>query len=163
MIETIHAGAVALGEWGVLIRGAPGSGKSALGRAVVEGCAAEGRFGRLVADDRTALEVAGGRLIARPAPSLAGLQEVRGIGILVAPMLPAVRINLVVDLEDPPERLPEPADRRTVVAGIDLPRLALPVRCAEHSAALLRSVLNSNALTAPDRAAQRVFEVPPSL
>ena len=40
------------------------------------------RFARLVGDDRVHVEAAGGRLLVRPAPALAGLIEVRGIGVL---------------------------------------------------------------------------------
>ena len=54
--ETIHAGCVLVGEAGLLIRGASGSGKSALAREVVSLALGTGRFGRLVSDDRTRLE-----------------------------------------------------------------------------------------------------------
>ena len=39
------------------------------------------RFARLVGDDRVHRRAAGGRLLVRPAPALAGLIEVRGLGI----------------------------------------------------------------------------------
>ena len=156
MTATVHAGAVALGEAGVLIRGAPGSGKSALARALVALWQREGAFAAHVADDRTALTPVGSVLIARPAPALAGRIEVRGVGIRAVPFLPAVRISLVVDLVAAPERLPDPADATVTVAGIALPRLFLEACAAEHTAHLLRSVVTDRALTPADGEAQPV-------
>jgi len=79
---TVHASAVLAGARAVLIRGPAGSGKSQLALALIQ--AAETgllRFARLVGDDRVHLEARHGRLIVRPAAALAGLIEVRGLGI----------------------------------------------------------------------------------
>lgn len=156
MSGTVHAGAVALGEAGVLIRGAPGSGKSALARALVALWQREGDFAAHVADDRTALAATNGVLIARPHPHLAGRIEVRGVGICAVSSLAAVRVSLVVDLVNRPERLPDACETTTVIDGIVLPRLALEACAAEHTAHLLRSVLTGSALTPKDGAAQPV-------
>jgi HPr kinase/phosphorylase len=59
----------------------------------------------LVADDR--VDVVDG--YARPADSLAGLLEVRGLGILRLPYVAPVRLRLAVTLGTAPDRLPEPA------------------------------------------------------
>jgi HPr kinase/phosphorylase len=59
----------------------------------------------LVADDR--VEVADGR--ASPAAGLAGLLEVRGLGILRLPFLASVRLHLAMVLAADPPRLPQPA------------------------------------------------------
>ena len=59
----------------------------------------------LVADDR--VEVEDG--IARPPPQLAGLLEVRGLGIMRLPHVQSARLALAVDLGVPPPRLPAPA------------------------------------------------------
>src|SRR5262249_47734473 len=76
---TVHASAVLVGARAVLIRGPSGAGKSRLALDLLATHAA-GRpcFARLVGDDRVLLERAGGRLLVRPAASLAGLLEVRG-------------------------------------------------------------------------------------
>jgi HPr kinase/phosphorylase len=58
----------------------------------------------LVADDR--VDVAHG--IARPPAPLAGLLEVRGLGIFRLPFVPECRLALVVDLATLAPRLPQP-------------------------------------------------------
>jgi serine kinase of HPr protein (carbohydrate metabolism regulator) len=125
--STIHASAVLTGATAVLIRGPSGSGKSRLALALIE---AAGRgtlsFARLVADDRAALEPAAGRLLVRPAPALAGLIEVRGLGIRRLASEPVAAVGLVVDLASPDAaRLPETAANMTEILGVPLPRIPL--------------------------------------
>lgn len=125
--RTVHATAVLVGETAILIRGPSGSGKSRLALDLI-GLADSGRlrFARLVGDDRVALVAAGGRLLAAPAPALAGLIEARGLGVLKLPYEPVAAIGLIVDLAAPDAcRLPEPAAIRTEVLGVDLPRLPI--------------------------------------
>jgi serine kinase of HPr protein (carbohydrate metabolism regulator) len=122
---SVHASAVIAGNSAVLIRGAAGSGKSRLALALV-GAAATGllRFARLVGDDRVHIEPCHGRLIVRPAPSLAGLIEVRGVGIRRLDYEPAAVVGLVVDLgAKDTERLPQPG--KTTIEGVILPHLAV--------------------------------------
>ncbi len=121
---TVHASVALVGEHGVLIRGASGSGKSALLLALMSMYAGHHT---LVADDRVALAAHHGRLVASVPPALAGLIEVRGQGILKRPHVSPVVIDLVVDLKPAAEapRMPE-ADDRVAIAGIPLPRLVLP-------------------------------------
>jgi HPr kinase/phosphorylase len=124
---SIHASAVLIGARAVLIRGPAGSGKSRLALALLT-AARQGLllFARLVADDRGHVEVVNGRLLVRPAPALAGLLEVRGLGIRCLPHEPLAVVGLVADLGQPDtERLPEPAQREAKIEGITLPRLAV--------------------------------------
>jgi serine kinase of HPr protein (carbohydrate metabolism regulator) len=123
--STVHASAVLVGEAGILIRGVSGSGKSGLAFALLEGV----RGARLVADDRVALASVNGRLLAAPPPSLAGLMEVRGEGIVQRPYLSPVVIRLVVDLlpAEKCPRLPEDGERTVRMEGIALPRLIVPI------------------------------------
>ncbi|MBV9969782.1 MAG: hypothetical protein JO228_07355, partial [Xanthobacteraceae bacterium] len=97
--STIHGSAVLVGTRGLLIRGNSGAGKSQLVLQLI-GAAAQGRlaFARLVADDRIFVTAIHGRLIARAPPELAGLLEIRGLGIRRLPYEPAAVIRLVVDL-----------------------------------------------------------------
>ena len=123
MSEAIHATALVLGASGLLIRGAPGAGKSSLGQALITRCGREGRFARLVGDDRIRLESVNGRLVARPVPAVAGLIEARGIGILAAEHEPACVIRAVLDLSvNEPERLPETS--KILILGLSLPWIA---------------------------------------
>jgi hypothetical protein len=86
----------------VLILGESGTGKSDLLLGLMD----EG--GKLVADDRTELYAAKGRLLARAPKSIAGLIEVRGLGIVAQPFAKSAVLALAVRLGTP-ERLPEPA------------------------------------------------------
>jgi hypothetical protein len=124
---TIHASAVLIGARAILIRGPSGAGKSRLALALLQAAErGELGFARLVADDRAQVEAAHGRLLVRPAPSLAGMLEVRGLGIRRLPYEPVAAVGLVVDLGPPgPERLPDPANQQAEIAGIGLPRLAV--------------------------------------
>jgi serine kinase of HPr protein (carbohydrate metabolism regulator) len=98
----IHASCVLLGvagepfgappDAGVLILGESGSGKSDLSLRLIE------RGAQLVADDRTDLFVENGVLMARAPASLAGLVEVRGVGIVALPFAAKARVTLAVEL-----------------------------------------------------------------
>ncbi len=124
---TIHASAVLVGARAVVIRGASGSGKSQLAFDLIEaGRTGRLRLARLVGDDRVYVEPAGGRLLVRPAPQLAGMIELRGAGLLRLDYEARAVVGLVVDLAAADaERLPQPQNQRTEIAGIALPRLAV--------------------------------------
>jgi HPr kinase/phosphorylase len=124
---TVHASAVLVGPRAVLIRGPAGAGKSRLAMALIRAAdCGFVSFARLVGDDRMELAACHGRLLARPAPALAGLIEVRGLGIRRLDYEPVAVIGLVVDLAVPEaERLPGAAEEEAQVSGILLPRLAV--------------------------------------
>jgi serine kinase of HPr protein (carbohydrate metabolism regulator) len=125
MSATVHASAVLIGARAVLIRGPSGSGKSRLALDLITaGRDGRLRFARLVGDDRVHLESAGGRLLVRPASTLAGLIEVRGAGIVRLDHESCAVVGLVVDLAaTDAERLP---DKRPIeVEGIKIPRFAV--------------------------------------
>lgn len=113
-MQTIHATAVGVKGQGVLLVGPPGSGKSDLALRLID------RGATLVADDRVHLDAAG---CLHPPANLAGLVEVRGIGILAMPHAAGIRAMLLVDLSAAPERMPARAFR--AVAGVRLPLLFL--------------------------------------
>lgn len=114
----IHATCIDVAGRGVLLRGPSGSGKSDLALRLIDGGAG------LVADDQVELQVQDGRLVAAPPAVLAGLLEVRGLGIVRLPFA-ASPVRLVVDLVAVPEmeRLPE-ADRCAYL-GLSLPLVRL--------------------------------------
>jgi HPr kinase/phosphorylase len=118
----IHASCAARHGAGVLLVGPPGSGKSDLVLRLLD------RGFLLVADDR--VEIADGQ--ASPPAALAGLLEVRGLGILHLPHLARARLALAVQLGPAPlghapSRLPAPARH----GPTGLPLLALdPARPA---------------------------------
>jgi HPr kinase/phosphorylase len=115
----LHATCIAFDGGGVLLTGASGSGKSDLALRALEAGAS------LVADDRVVLTRADGRLIAEPPPQLAGLIEVRGLGILRWPHLPRAELRLIVALV-PPDQVPRlPGEGVADHLGVVLPRLLL--------------------------------------
>jgi serine kinase of HPr protein (carbohydrate metabolism regulator) len=125
---TIHAGAALTGAKAVLIRGPSGSGKSSLALALLQ-AAASGLlpFARLVADDRCHVEASAGRLLVRPAAELAGLIEIRGLGIRHLPHEPVAVVGLVIDLgAAAAARLPTPDLQKIAISGVELPSLAVP-------------------------------------
>lgn len=113
----LHAGCVAIGGCGVLILGESGSGKSDLALRLID------RGAMLVGDDYVELRAEDGRLVAAPPAILAGRIEMRGVGIVERPFLAEAPIALIVDLDQPPERLPEIAHR--TLLGIALPTIGL--------------------------------------
>jgi serine kinase of HPr protein (carbohydrate metabolism regulator) len=60
----------------------------------------------------------------RPAPALAGLIEIRGLGIRRCDFAPEAPVGLVVDLDAPDaERLPPPEALEVEIKGILIPRI----------------------------------------
>jgi serine kinase of HPr protein (carbohydrate metabolism regulator) len=134
-----HAGLIAArddgprgGRWrGVLIEGPSGAGKSDLAlRALEHGF-------RLVADDRVLLWVAEGRLFGRAPDALAGLIEVRGLGVVAVPALPLAEVCLLARC-GAPERLPDPAFEDLL--GVAVPRVEVDPRLASAPAGLRRAL-----------------------
>ena len=101
--SNIHASCVAIGSQGVLLLGPSGVGKSDLALRLID----EGA--KLVADDRTILFVSKRALHAKPPPSIKGLLEIRGLGIVELPVRTPVKIALAVRLGREGARLPQPA------------------------------------------------------
>ncbi|MGX1790282.1 HPr kinase/phosphorylase [Bosea sp. NPDC055332] len=128
----LHASAVVIGEAGILIRGPSGAGKSSLALALVGLAQLQGRFARLIADDRTEVAVRAGRLLASPVPPIEGLVERRGLGLTPEPHLATAVIRLVVDCGAEPKRMPEPEALVETIAGIALPRLSVFPRAGDE-------------------------------
>jgi HPr kinase/phosphorylase len=122
---SIHASAVRIGNRAVLIRGPSGSGKSHLAFDLI----LAGRSGLiapaiLVGDDRVHLDTDAGELQVRPAAELAGLIEIRGLGIRRCEFVGEAIVGLVVDLAAADsERLPPPQALMTRIFGVLIPRI----------------------------------------
>jgi serine kinase of HPr protein (carbohydrate metabolism regulator) len=124
---TIHATAVLIGARAVLIRGPSGAGKSSLAWELIQ-MSSTGvlPFARLIGDDRVHVEAENGRLLVRPAAALAGLLEIRGLGIRRLPYDAVGVVTPVVDLSAADAaRLPAIETGQTEVSGVILPRLAV--------------------------------------
>jgi HPr kinase/phosphorylase len=122
---SIHASAVQVGNRAVLIRGPSGAGKSRLAFELI----LAGRTGQipptlLVGDDRVHLDVRAAQLVVRPAPVLAGLIEIYGLGIRRCEFAEEAAVGLVVDLAAPDaERLPPVEALWTLIHGVKIPRI----------------------------------------
>jgi serine kinase of HPr protein (carbohydrate metabolism regulator) len=136
---TVHASAVLIGERGVLIRGAAGSGKSSLLLGLLSGWPATTW---LIADDRVILTAAHGRLVAAAPAPLQGLLEIRGQGIVRLPFVSPARLDFVVDLLPPANcpRMPAQARPTVLVEGIGLAHLCLPVGISDGAARVRAAV-----------------------
>ena len=145
----IHASAVVLGESGVLIRGASGSGKSSLAFALIDAWTIRGGFARLVSDDRVAYEILNGQAVLSPHPATAGLAEWRGLGLLLQACEAKAVLKLIVDLEAPPPdggapRLPDQGELLFDFNGLkDRSRLRLSARETCQSVAAIMAFLHN--------------------
>ena len=109
--DTVHGTCVAIAKRGLLILGPSGSGKSALGLALMALGA------KLVSDDRTVLTDKAGVLVAKCPVPIRGLIEARGLGLIRAQTLVSTQIALVVDLgQTESNRLPP--FRHTTLCGV---------------------------------------------
>ncbi len=134
--ELVHASAVRLSGKGVLLLGPSTSGKSDLALRLIDVGAV------LIADDQVRLSLAGDRLHAGPPACLAGLIELRGMGIMRVPFEEGF-LDLAVELQtcdaviDP---LPEPAVASWL--GVDLPKIELQAS-ASSAVARIKMALNA--------------------
>jgi len=122
---SVHASAVLVGNRAVLIRGPSGAGKSRLAfDLILAGRAGQIAPAVLIGDDRVHLEADQDHLIVRPARELAGLIEIRGLGIRRCDFAEEAIVGLVVDLSAADaERLPPPEALLTRIQGVSLPRI----------------------------------------
>ena len=114
-----HATAVAIDGGAVLLRGPSGSGKSDLAFRLID------RGAQLVADDQTLLRREGDRVLASAPPTIAGLIEIRGVGLVRVPAAVLAPLVLIADLTGSGdiERMPE--WRFETVLGVAVPLVAV--------------------------------------
>lgn len=126
----VHATAIAIDGHAVLLRGPSGAGKSDLALRLIDAGA------HLIADDQVELRRAGERILVRAPAAIAGLIEIRGVGISRVEVLAEAPLAMFADLVAPAEieRFPEP--RREDVLGLPVPSIALSPFEASASAKL---------------------------
>ena len=122
-----HATCIELDEIAVLLRGPSGAGKSDLALRLID------QGAKLVADDQVALREQDGQLWASSPAPIAGLIEVRGVGVMRLPYVARARVDFIFELTPGGdfERLPE--SKTVTLAGVALP--CLPLLPFEASAA----------------------------
>lgn len=124
--QTIHATSLAIGGHGVLIMGPSGAGKSDLALRLID------RGARLISDDYTIVSPGDDSLMLSAPANIAERMEIRHLGIIdmrvigLDLMAPAgvVLARLAVQLEDRPERMPQP-DAMMTLAGRRIPLVIL--------------------------------------
>jgi serine kinase of HPr protein (carbohydrate metabolism regulator) len=140
MADNFHASAVVLGDRGIVIAGASGTGKTQLALALISHVRSFGLFARLVADDQILLSVHDGRLICAAPPTIAGLAEVRGFGPRPVEHEARAPVDLIIRLVDRrgAERFPEAETEPLLDCDVPLMRLAAEDRQAATMAVAAR-------------------------
>lgn len=130
-LAVIHGSCVAVDGNGVLLLGAPGSGKSDLVLRLLDhhggGTSGRHRAMRLVADDQVVITRQGNALLASAPAALAGKLEVRGLGIVAVPALAEAVLTLAVRLTPTAEieRLPDLETSHFDILGETLPLILI--------------------------------------
>jgi HPr kinase/phosphorylase len=115
--DRVHASAVAFEVEGhvagLLILGSSGSGKSELALELMALGA------KLVSDDQTLLHREADAILLQAPPTIRGMIEMRGLGILQARVLHSARLVAVVNLDElETQRLPEPVFAEVLGVGV---------------------------------------------
>lgn len=134
--HVMQASAVAIAGRALLIEGPPGSGKSSLALALID------RGAGLIGDDAITLRREGAALIVHPPPNIAGLIELRGIGLVRLPVAAPAPAALILTLGGAvPARLPDTPLPRRDVLEVEVPVLAFdpgPLAAAQRAEWALR-------------------------
>ncbi len=145
MTSQVHGTCVAVAGVGVLLRGPPGSGKSDLALRLID------RGAELVADDRVTLRREDDGIVASAPAALAGLIEVRGVGVVRVPAVARARLGVVVDLVGAAavERLPDRAGCELLGVGVPRYRLDAFQASACAKVRLAAQAVNGDTLSEP--------------
>ncbi len=145
MTSQVHGTCVAVAGVGVLLRGPPGSGKSDLALRLID------RGAELVADDRVTLRREDDGIVASAPVELAGVIEVRGVGVARVPAIARARVGVVVDLVDAEEveRLPDRAGCELLGVGVPQYQLDAFQASACAKVRLAAQAVNEDTLSEP--------------
>ncbi|HAU22243.1 MAG TPA: serine kinase [Erythrobacter sp.] len=111
----VQGTAVSIAGQGLLFLGEPGSGKSSLALSLID------RGAQLIGDDGVAISNDEGTLAASPPPNIAGMLEIRNVGIVELPVTSAP-LSLILQLCDDAPRFVDRAERHEI-AGAAVPLL----------------------------------------
>ncbi len=114
---------------GLFLAGPSGSGKSGLALGLIACAINKGHFAALISDDQTLIgKTRDGRLVASAPPTLFGMAEWRGTGILpVATPLSHAILHLALKPADMTgvDRVPEAGLIHDIGSGLSLPAMAV--------------------------------------
>lgn len=122
----IHATGLLYRGFGLLIRGSSGAGKSLLALSLLEYASRTQQDAMLVGDDRLEILMDSGKIQMRAPMALQGKIELWGRGILDVEFTPFAKVDLIVDIIDHGERMPEDAAFVEQFHGLELPRCPIP-------------------------------------
>ena len=152
--EIMHAAAITLDSYGILIRGESGAGKSLLQRTLRREAQALSLDTALVSDDYVKLIRAPKEtsdmsdLMAYGPVATRGLQEVRGLGIIsvgAKQLCEHAPMHLLVDLCPPDtiDRMPLSQERFRVCLGEPIAHLSVPERSVVEACDLIFAFLST--------------------
>ncbi len=149
----VHGTGVVLDGFGVLLRGRSGAGKSLLALQLLDTWRDRGRGACLVSDDRIEIDVETNRLFMSAPPTIAGLIELRGRGIVSRESCGRAPLDLVIDMTEELIRFLEEEAFKTEIEGIGLARCPVPERGVIDSAHQILLVAEAlKELATPDKA-----------
>ncbi|CAN7620382.1 HPr kinase/phosphorylase [Rhizobium leguminosarum] len=138
----IHATAIVVGKTGLLFSGPSGWGKSMLAFTCMTEARRLGLFTALVADDQVLLSGGAGTVIATCPPSIAGLIELRGTGIVHQDHVPQAAMHYAVlpGCAAGENRVPPEGEIVSLATGFSLPALRLLTGVSSPLAILMAKV-----------------------
>lgn len=117
----MHASFVVWEKKGILFRGKSGSGKSELALKFIEN-----KNAVLVADDIVLLENRKNKLFGKVPENIAGLLEIRNVGISNYKYIPEAEISLLVNLVQTKQNLERfPKNKSENILGVEIPAIDL--------------------------------------
>lgn len=117
--ETLHATSVAINGRAVLICGTSGMGKSDLALRLID------RGATLISDDYTVVTLVDDRLEASAPSTIAGMMEVRGLGLVDMPSISQAPVALVIELSHDVDRMPlDPINLTIAGTAVPVVRIA---------------------------------------
>ena len=141
-IPNIHATAIVVGKTGLLFSGPSGWGKSMLAFTCMTEARRLGLFTALVADDQVLLSAEAGAVIATCPPSIAGLMELRGTGIVRQDHISRATMHYAVlpGSAAGENRVPPEGEMVSLAIGFSLPALRLLTSVPSPLAILMAKV-----------------------
>ncbi|NZD53478.1 HPr kinase/phosphorylase [Rhizobium leguminosarum] len=138
----IHATAIVVGKTGLLFSGPSGWGKSMLAFTCMTEARRLGLFTALVADDQVLLSAGAGAVIATCPPSITGLIELRGTGIVHQDHIPRATMHYAVlpGSATGENRVPPEGEMVSLAADFSLPALRLLTGVCSPLAILMAKV-----------------------
>ncbi|MBY3232370.1 HPr kinase/phosphorylase [Rhizobium laguerreae] len=139
---SVHATAIVVGKTGLLFSGPSGWGKSMLAFTCMTEARRLGLFTALVADDQVLLSREAGAVIATCPPSITGLIELRGTGIVRQDHIPRAAMHYAVlpGCATGENRVPPEGEMVSLAAGFSLPALRLLTGVSSPLAILMAKV-----------------------